>query len=72
MKDACEKDKANFFIVSEIIYFIVTTLDKIQIDKLPAIDKAIWLLEFETKVHYSLDFIINSIDAKYDITTLPM
>ena len=28
MKEACEQNKANFSIVSEIIYFIVTILDK--------------------------------------------
>lgn len=71
MLEAMDQIGVNMPILVEVVMFI----DKIQLNfdpkKLKNVDKAIWILEFDTKVRCCLELFTNSLFIPLDITTLP-
>lgn len=59
-------------IVGKVITFIHEILYSNNLSSMTEhIDRAIWIIEFESKVMCSMDFIMSSLDIPHDITTKP-
>lgn len=69
--EALDKKGVNLPLLVEFILFMQKIQRSFHPKKLSNVDKAIWILEFDTKVGFSMKPLINSFFVPLDITTLP-
>jgi hypothetical protein len=57
-------------VIGDVLAFMDQILMKNDLNSMKNIEKAIWIVEFESKVICSMEFIMHSLNQPYDITTM--
>lgn len=72
MRSKVGDPKSNIGIFNKVVTSIYEILNEEKLSgKSADIDKALWILEFESKIVCSMQFIMTSLDLPKDITTQP-
>lgn len=72
MRSKVGDPKSNIGIFNKVVTSIYEILNEEKLNAKSAdIDKALWILEFESKIVCSMQFIMTSLDLPKDITTQP-